>query len=183
MLRIFYPGFIRGRGAVGLLILRLVVGAAFVLHGWYKITSPGGMTAWMPPQFPVPGFLQAVAALSEFLGGGALLLGLLTPLATVFLAATMIAAIGMAHLPHGDPFVSPDPTKPGFELAAGYLAAALTVLQAGPGKLSADYCLFGRCGVARQEVRSTSPVHQEAFRSGKRGNDDADSSGGRARPL
>jgi putative oxidoreductase len=146
MVRILYPEFARGRSAVGLLILRLVVGAAFVLHGWYKITGKGGMTGWMGPDAPVPGFLQATAALSEFLGGGALFLGLLTPVAAVFLASTMIAAIGMAHLPHGDPFVNPEPTGPAFELAAGYLAAALTVLLAGPGKLSADYCLFGRRG-------------------------------------
>ena len=39
MLQSVYPTFVRGRGAVGLLILRLVVGAAFVLHGWYKITA------------------------------------------------------------------------------------------------------------------------------------------------
>ncbi len=107
MLQSVYPAFVRGRGAVGLLILRLVVGAAFMVHGWAKINSPGGMTAWMPAAAPVPGFLQAAAALSEFGGGALLILGLLTPVAAFFLACTMIVAIGMVHLPAGHPFVNP----------------------------------------------------------------------------
>lgn len=143
MLRSIFPEFVRGRGAVGLLILRVAVGAAFALHGWYKIGSPGGMTGWMPPEAPVPGFLQATAALSEFCGGVGLILGLLTPVATFFLACTMIVAIGMVHLPAQDPFVSPTGGR-SWELAAGYLAAVLTVLLAGPGNLSLDALLFDR---------------------------------------
>ncbi|HVS40280.1 MAG TPA: DoxX family protein [Gemmataceae bacterium] len=143
MWRTIFPEFVRGRGAIGLLLLRLAVGAAFVFHGWFKISSPGGMTGWMPPQAPVPGFLQAAAALSEFLGGIGLILGLLSPLAGFFLACTMIVAIGTVHLPAGHPFVSPGP-GPSWELPAAYLAAALTVLLTGPGQLSLDYLLFGR---------------------------------------
>ncbi len=52
MWRSLFPEFVRGRGAIGLLILRVAVGAAFVFHGWFKITSPGGMTAWMGPGAP-----------------------------------------------------------------------------------------------------------------------------------
>ena len=77
MSRLFGP-FITGPGAVGLLVLRLVAGSALMLHGWPKIQNPFG---WMPPQSPVPGILQALAALSEFGGGLALILGLLTPIA------------------------------------------------------------------------------------------------------
>ena len=116
MLRSIFPEFVRGRGAVGLLLLRLAVGAAFVFHGWYKINKSGGLTGWMGPDAPVPGFLQAAAALSEFAGGIGLILGLLTPVAAFFLAVTMIVAIGMVHLPAGDPFVSP---KGGRRLGTG----------------------------------------------------------------
>ena len=149
MLRSIFPDFVRGRGAIGLLLLRLAVGAALVLHGWFKINSPGGMTGWMGPA-PVPGPLQAAAALSEFLGGAGILLGLLSPLASFFVACTMLVAIGMGHLSQGDPFVSPTGGH-SWELAAAYLAAALTVLLAGPGRLSLDYLLFGRSWSARQD--------------------------------
>jgi hypothetical protein len=37
-------------GSVGLLLLRLVVGVAFVLHGWPKIQNPFG---WMGPESPI----------------------------------------------------------------------------------------------------------------------------------
>src|SRR5436309_402599 len=35
-----YAGFVGGMGAGGLLALRLVIGAAFVLHGWPEVQNP-----------------------------------------------------------------------------------------------------------------------------------------------
>ncbi len=137
-----FPSFVAGRAAVGLMILRMVTGAAFVLHGWPKIQNPLG---WMDGAGAsgVPGIVQAVAAVAEFGGGLALIPGLLTPLAALGIAATMIGALAMVHLPHGDPFVGA-PGRPSFELAAGYLANALLLLLAGPGALSLDALLFAK---------------------------------------
>ena len=142
MYRLF-PQFVKGRGAVGLLLLRAVTGAAFMFHGWYKIQSPGGAFGWMGTDAPVPGVLQGLAVLSEFGGGLALILGLLTPLAAFGIACTMIVALAMVHIPHGDPFVG-QPGKPSFELAAGYLANVILFMLIGPGILSLDGLLFGK---------------------------------------
>ncbi len=129
------------RGSAGLLLVRLVMGAAFVLHGWPKIQNPMG---WAGPDSQFPGFMQALAAVAEFGGGIALILGLLTPLAALGLAATMVMAIFSYHVPQGHVFVSADP-RASFELAAGYLASTVALLLLGPGRFSIDGCLFGAC--------------------------------------
>ena len=60
----------------------------------------------MPPGTPVPGVLQFLAAFSEFFGGLAFITGLLTPIAALGVACTMLTAIFTVHLKEGDPFVS-----------------------------------------------------------------------------
>ena len=145
MLRFLFPGFPAGRTGFGLLVVRLVVGTAFLFHGWPKIQNAMG---WMDnPIEPlhVPDILQAAAAVSEFGGGAALILGLLTPLAAFGIAATMSVAIGMVHLPHGDPFVPSMGSKGGsWELAAVYLVVMMLFMMSGPGRFSLDALLFGR---------------------------------------
>ena len=79
--------FVRGRGAIGLLILRLVAGSALMLHGWPKIQHA---MSWMGSGAPVPGIFQFLAAFSESFGGLAFHAGLLTPIAALGVATTML---------------------------------------------------------------------------------------------
>ncbi|MDQ3813822.1 MAG: DoxX family protein [Armatimonadota bacterium] len=137
-----YPYFVTGRPALGLLILRLVTGGALMLHGWPKIHNPFHWLDKMPNH--PPGILQALAALSEFGGGLALVLGLLTPIAMFGVVCTMLVAIFKVHLAAGDPWVASPGAKGGsYEPALGYLAVALTFILAGPGVYSLDAMLFG----------------------------------------
>jgi putative oxidoreductase len=85
---------------------------------------------------PVPGILQALAALSGFGGGIALVIGLLTQLAALGIACTMLYAIFLVHLAQGDPFVSQGGSS--YELAAVYLAIMAVLLLRGAGAYSLD---------------------------------------------
>ncbi|MFN6202010.1 MAG: DoxX family protein [Acidobacteriota bacterium] len=139
MVNKLFGNIIGGRAALGLLLARLVFGVGIALHGWSKIQNPFG---WMGPDAPVPGALQALAALSEFGGGVALILGLLTPLAMFGLACTMLTAITTVHLAQGHPFVARG--GPSYELATLYLGFAVLMIIAGPGRYSIDAILFGK---------------------------------------
>jgi putative oxidoreductase len=135
-----YPDLSGSQVSVGLLPLRVVMGLAFVFHGWQKIQNPLG---WMGSEAPVPGFLQALAAVAEFVGGIALVCGLLTRLAALGILSVMVTALAMAHVPHGDPFVG-KPGQRSAEPAAVYLCCAVLFLVVGPGRYSLDGLLFRR---------------------------------------
>lgn len=124
--------------SLALLLLRLIMGVAFILHGWGKIQSPFN---WMPGA-DVPGVFQFLAAVSEFGGGIALIFGLFVPLFMLGLAFTMAVATHFHMIIKGDPFVN---TKGGgsYELALVYLGVSLLFMALGPGRYSLDKIIFG----------------------------------------
>jgi putative oxidoreductase len=124
--------------SLALLVLRLVAGTAFILHGWPKIQHP---TSWFGSgAHPI---LQLASALAEFGGGIALILGFLTPLATAALAINMVFALFLVHLPKHQPFVGSGPGG-SFELPLLYLAVMIALFATGPGRYSLDAALFGK---------------------------------------
>jgi len=126
--------------SVALLMLRIVMGLAFMHHGWGKIQSP---FSWMPPESPIPGIFQFLAALSEFGGGLALLLGAITSLAMLGLSITMLVATFMHAFAMKDPFVATGPGQSSYEPALVYFCVAVLFLVIGPGKYSLDRKIFG----------------------------------------
>lgn len=124
--------------STALLILRLVMGFAFVLHGWGKIQNP---FSWAGPQSPFPGIFLLLAAIAEFGGGISMILGFLTPAFSVLIAVTMTVATGLHAVILGDPFVSKGAGA--YELALVYAAISLVILTVGPGKFSVDSKVFG----------------------------------------
>lgn len=90
----------KGCGGYGLLALRVATGVIFMMHGYGKLFggNPGmdaftGMVAKLG--FPLPSLFAYLAALSEFLGGIALILGVWTSVASIFLAIVMLVALFM----------------------------------------------------------------------------------------
>jgi putative oxidoreductase len=134
------------------------MGVAFVLHGWGKIQNPMG---WMGPEASMPAVLQALAAISEFGGGLALIAGLLTRLASLGITSVMVVALATVHLPMEHPFVAAK-GGPSFELPAVYLACAIMLFILGPGKFSLDALVFGKLlgpsEAGQNEAATPSPV-------------------------
>ena len=139
-----YSEFLGGARGLALLIVRLVAGSAMALHGWQKINGEG-MMHW-GDKMGIPGPLQACAALAEFGGGIAWMLGALMPIASLSLVITMGVATYMMVAKFKAPYVG-GPGGPSAESAAGYLALAILFLVVGPGRLSIDSLLFGKSPV------------------------------------
>ena len=122
-----------GTSAWGLLLLRLAVGAVFVMHGWQKIFVMGfrGVAGFLGPMgFPLPVVAAIVLMLAEFLCGLGVLLGVFTRYAAALLATVMLVALLMVHLKNG--FFLPH----GFEYVLTLLAANLALILSGPGALA-----------------------------------------------
>ena len=155
MIRRLYPPFVGGRSGIGLLLLRIAVGAAMILHGWQKIGNP---FHWMDKMGSAPpSFLQALSVFAEVGGGAALIVGLLTPLATLGIACDMAYALFLVHLPKGDPFVAASAGGSSYEKALIYLAASLCVMLTGPGRYSLDALLFRRRTAVIRAVSQARP--------------------------
>lgn len=132
---------------IALTLLRVVVGAIFIAHGAQKLFVFGfaGVTGGFAGMgVPMAGILGPFVALVEFLGGIALAVGLLTRLASLGLASTMVVAILLVHLKQG--FFNPG----GVEFPLSLLASTIVLLLTGAGSWSLDARI-------RREVSPDSP--------------------------
>lgn len=128
---------------LGLLVLRVIVGALFIGHGAQKLFGLfgghgiNGTAAFFEQVGLRPGKLHAVAGgFGEFGGGLLLAVGLLTPLGSLLLIATMTAAIVTVHLRNGI-----WASNNGYELNLVFIAIALALVAVGPGEWSLDHAL------------------------------------------
>ena len=123
------------RMALGLTILRVVIGTVFIVHGAQKlfVFGIGGVTAgFAQMHIPLPMIAAPGVAIVEFVGGIALVIGLFTRVAAVLLAIDMLGAILFVHGRNG--FFLPM----GFEFALSLLGACVALAVAGPGEYSVD---------------------------------------------
>jgi putative oxidoreductase len=129
--------------ALGLLILRLVIGLTLAGHGAQKVFGwfgGPGMTGWTGAMTRMrirPAVPWAwMSALAELVGGLAVAFGLLSPLGSFAIIASMLVAIALVHWPKGF-WVS----KGGYEFNLAVIASALALALTGPGAYSLDSLL------------------------------------------
>lgn len=121
---------------LGLLVMRVAVGAIFIAHGYPKLF---GDTAKMMAGFQsmgFPGYFVHVAGIFEFFAGILLVAGLFTRIAGLLLAGEMAVAILKVHLHKG----LSGPGGYEFPLALGATCFGLMLL--GAGAASIDRLLF-----------------------------------------
>jgi len=126
--------------------MRIPIGIIFVAHGAQKLFGAfGGYGLEGTGQFMAslgltPGYLMALLAGSaEFFGGLALLFGVLVRPAAAALAFAMVIAIFSAHFSKGL-FLA----NGGYEFGLALLAASVSLLISGGGRLSVDAALVER---------------------------------------
>lgn len=127
--------------ALGLLILRLVVGLTMAAHGtqklfgWFGGHGLQGTGGFLEQLGFVPGRRNALfAGLAELLGGLLLALGLATPLAATLIVSVMFVAVATVHMKHG--YFN---QNQGFEynLTIAAVVVSLAIVGAGPVSLDA----------------------------------------------
>ncbi|QGQ99033.1 DoxX family protein [Paenibacillus psychroresistens] len=126
--------------ALGLLLIRVVVGVLFIGHGsqklfgWFGGYGPKGTGGWMESIGIKPGVLMAVfAGLLELVGGTLLTVGLFTPLAGILIALAMLGAIIKVHYKNGV-----WNTANGYEYTLVLFAVAIGIALIGSGDYSLD---------------------------------------------
>ena len=124
---------------VGLLILRVFLGAALLTHGWGKMFGGlGGFIDGVAQMgFPAPTVMGFLAAFAESIGAILLAVGLLTRPAAFLIAATMAGAALKVHAGQG--FAAQ-------EMAWLYFVPALFFLLKGAGKWSLDALVAKKLG-------------------------------------
>ena len=134
------PQRLEGLERLAVLILRLFLGFAFMMHGSQKLLGAfgGGGVAGVAGMLSKLGLepsqiLAWVLSITEFVGGVCVFLGFLTRFWAAGLVIDMAVAVFKVHRANGF-FAS----KNGFELPLAFGVMALVILLTGSGPLSVD---------------------------------------------
>ncbi len=134
--------------------LRLIVGYGFMEHGFAKLAR--GLDAFpailQALGVPAPHLMGWLTILVEIVGGLAVLLGALVPLASIPMAAVLLVAMITVHLPYGFSSIKLQAVTaagaqfgpPGFETDLLYLACLAAIVLGGSGPLAIEGLLAKR---------------------------------------
>jgi putative oxidoreductase len=123
------------------LLLRVVVGATFVMHGYPKLKNPQATLKWTGG-LGVPAAAAVAAMVLEFFGGIALILGFLVPIVAFFIALEMIGTIALKKTKMKAPYlIGENESALAYETDVIYILLALTMMVLGAGAFSLSAAL------------------------------------------
>jgi putative oxidoreductase len=120
----------------GPLPLRILAGIAFIIHGLPKLSNIAGTEHFFSSMIGLPAAMALPIGLLEVIGGIALLVGILTRLASIMFIMEMIGSTITAKLSKG--FVG------GYELDLLLMAISISLLLTGPGRISIEWNVLKR---------------------------------------
>src|SRR5256885_1371600 len=144
--------------------LRLIVGYGFMEHGFAKLAR--GLDAFpailQALGVPAPHLMAWLTIIVEILGGLAVLLGALVPLASIPMAAVLLVATITVHLPYGFSSIKLQGVTaagaqfgpPGFETDLLYLACLVALAFGGSGPLAIEGLLAKRREITRPSMQT-----------------------------
>jgi putative oxidoreductase len=130
--------------------LRLVLGFAFMYHGWPKLFTAAGHAGFAGNLagmgIPAPVVASWALAVLEVFGGLALLVGAFTTVVTALLVIHQLVALFLVHWSSGYSFIhvtgmtatGPQFGLPGYEVNLLFIAGLLALMLGGPGVPSVD---------------------------------------------
>ena len=122
-----FSGFPTGYPGLALLLLRLVVGGTASSQAWLLITASHGVVN-----------TGVVVALLAFVTGLALVIGFMTPIASILLSAVGLLLTVDSSIPGHLPLFESDLAR------LEFIAILAALISLGPGALSLDARLYGR---------------------------------------
>jgi putative oxidoreductase len=120
-----------------LLVLRIVLGAIMIAHGYHKVFGGFHHHMEMVGSLGIPSWMAYLSAGAEFFGGIAIVLGLFTRFCSAALVIEMGVAIWKVHFKNG----LTGPAGYEFPLSLAAIALALVCFEGGPWGFN-----FGKSG-------------------------------------
>lgn len=128
---------------LALLVLRLVLGAIMIGHGYPKVFGGLSHHAQFVSSLGLPGWLAYLSAAAEFLGGILLIIGLLTRSASLAILIDISVAIAKVHWKNGLM------GKGGYEFTLALAAMAFALIFLGAGPIALDNIRRGGGGKSK----------------------------------
>lgn len=125
---------------LGLLVLRLALGASFLFHGYPKLSDPARAFKLFQG-YGLPSYFAYISGILEVFGGGLLIAGLFTRGAALLLAIETALVLGRSIVPSGSIY-----SFGRYEMPLLLCAMALALVTTGAGAISIDAFTFESAG-------------------------------------